>query len=359
MIAERGHQPDVLTDDSLEHLVQLADDGVHVQHLERQDLPPAEDEQLLGQGCRPLRCIEDGVDVRQSRVFLAELLPKKLAVGEDDRQHVVVIVGHSASERADGLHALGHLELLLQDATFHDVQPDPDDPGRLAAGAGQRPYVELVVGLSPAQLLLRRLALEGASQRRLGSFRLFRIGDEGADLLSEQIDVGEAVARELRSCDRGEPKMPIEGKDDGRNLVQKDPQAELTAFELCRSAAAPRLLVQRAKNDGGQPVEATLEDEIIGAGSQRLGHRLFANGIGHQDERQLGVRPPHQLEGPQAGDAVERVVGQHHVPAAPVEGQRQGLGGSHPLVLDGATRTAQDAHLLVGRTDRAIHDQSS
>jgi len=75
---------------------------------------PAEDEQLLGEGCRPL----DGpLDLEQPSLFGAvPIAPhhEQLDVARDALQVIVEVVGNPAGKGPDGLHFLGVEELRLE-----------------------------------------------------------------------------------------------------------------------------------------------------------------------------------------------------------------------------------------------------
>ena len=89
------------------------DDRIDVEHTRLEYLPPAEGEQLPGEGAGSLGGIDDGLDVRRAWVF-AKLLEREQRLAVDRRQQVVEVVGDAARELPDRVEllALAKLELL-------------------------------------------------------------------------------------------------------------------------------------------------------------------------------------------------------------------------------------------------------
>ena len=108
-------QPDVLAEGAQQQLLDLADDGVEVQHPRLHDLAPAEREQLVGQFGGPLAGPQDLGDVLAGLRPLAggvvlgglgDLLGQERRVVEHDGEQVVEVVRHPAGELAEALQAL-------------------------------------------------------------------------------------------------------------------------------------------------------------------------------------------------------------------------------------------------------------
>src|SRR5439155_1318731 len=88
-----------------------------IQYARRENLTPAEGEQLLRQRGRTLARAPNLVEIGVLRARRIQALGQQLAVAVDDRQQVVEVVRHSAGQLTDGLHFLG-LTVLL----FHRIE---------------------------------------------------------------------------------------------------------------------------------------------------------------------------------------------------------------------------------------------
>ena len=147
-------------------------------------------------------------------------------------------------------------------------------------------------------------------------------------LASRHAEVGN---RHLKKLLAGEPVML------GRRLVDfenrqffqvKDPHRVRVALEeqaiLLFAPAQIRLrrlapdafvgLGHGAAHRRGQAVAVLLEDVVGGAGLEGFDGGLFADGAGHEDERQERKLLAHQLERLQPVETRQVVVGQHQVP---------------------------------------------
>jgi hypothetical protein len=137
LMVQVPHQGDVLADQTLDHRGDRDKCLVQVEDLEGQHLPPAEGEQLFGQGCRPLA---GGQDLRQrqmQRVFKPHLFQQEGGTAVDDGQQIVEIVSNPAGQTADAFHLVGLAQLVFELFVFGDIDEESDRTGRLAPMALQ------------------------------------------------------------------------------------------------------------------------------------------------------------------------------------------------------------------------------
>ena len=104
---------DVLADEAREHLAGFFDEVVQVEHPRLQNLLSAEGQQLPGERRRALPGLLDLHEVRPQRVARRQRADGHFAVGEDDGQQVVEVVGHAAGQSPHRFHLLRLPELLL------------------------------------------------------------------------------------------------------------------------------------------------------------------------------------------------------------------------------------------------------
>ena len=104
----------VLADEAPEHLLDIGDEGVQVDHSRLHDLAPAEREELLRECGRPLRRLMDLLDVVAATVMLGKVRQQEIGVPADRGEDVVEVVRHAARQLPDRLHLLGLPELALQ-----------------------------------------------------------------------------------------------------------------------------------------------------------------------------------------------------------------------------------------------------
>src|SRR5207248_234170 len=114
-----GAEPDVLAEGAAEELLDVADDVVEADDAGLDDLPPAEGEQLVGQGRGAFGGAADLLDVaadlRPAAGLLtggriaggdADLLLDEGGVVEDDGEQVVEVVRHAAGELTEAFQPL-------------------------------------------------------------------------------------------------------------------------------------------------------------------------------------------------------------------------------------------------------------
>ena len=88
---------DVLADQAVEHAAHVGDALVEHDDFRREDLPPAEREQLSGQRRRAIGRVEDLLDVGLERRAV-QLLQQQLGIAADRGQQVVEVVRDAARE---------------------------------------------------------------------------------------------------------------------------------------------------------------------------------------------------------------------------------------------------------------------
>ncbi len=92
--AGNDREVDVLADQASQHLLQIRQEGVEVQHFRVHDLLPAERQELAGETGGTLRGLQDLLELAPLR--LARLAHQELGVPQDDAQRVVEVVGDTA-----------------------------------------------------------------------------------------------------------------------------------------------------------------------------------------------------------------------------------------------------------------------
>ena len=129
--AGNDREVDVFADQASEHLLEVRQEGVEVQHLRVHDLLPAEGQELAGEAGGALRGLQDLLELAPLR--LARLAHQELGVPQDDAQRVVEVVGDAPGQAADRLHLLRLQQLRLEAPVLGDVLE-----GHSHAVAGQR-----------------------------------------------------------------------------------------------------------------------------------------------------------------------------------------------------------------------------
>ena len=94
----------ILSDQSLQHLFHISDDGIQVQNARRQHLLPAEGQKLARHGSCPVAGFLDFLQMIPYWVVGVKTVQHQLAVPNNDGQEVVEIVGDSTRQSTDGLH---------------------------------------------------------------------------------------------------------------------------------------------------------------------------------------------------------------------------------------------------------------
>ena len=223
-VVEPGDQLDVLTDQPLQHRLELADQLVQIDHPRLDDLLAAERQKLLGERRRVLARPANLLDMGPDGVLIGQLVENQLAVAVDGGEQVVEVVGNTACQPADGLHLLHLTELflallqrLLGSPTLGDVANDPYYPANLALLAPQR-LVGLVgdQGQVLGQLVRQirgplQLARHGSPHHPVDTdSRQVRKDLPRRSILSQDLFPGDAGQSLHRLVPRQETKFPIE-----------------------------------------------------------------------------------------------------------------------------------------------------
>src|SRR5947207_307755 len=104
----------VLADDSTQQTVRVGKALVEVKDLWVQHLPPAECQQLAGEGRRALGRLDDLIEMGSLWVGEIRLLSKEHAESHYGGQQIVEVVGNPAGELAHSFHLLGLTELFFR-----------------------------------------------------------------------------------------------------------------------------------------------------------------------------------------------------------------------------------------------------
>ena len=123
---------DVFADQAAQQRVDVVDHRIGIEDRRRQELLPAEREQLARQRCGAHSGLLDFLHGRRHFVVVAEQLERDLAVPHDGGEQVVEVVRNAARELADRFHLLRVPELVLELRAFRHIVGEHD--GRLAAG---------------------------------------------------------------------------------------------------------------------------------------------------------------------------------------------------------------------------------
>jgi hypothetical protein len=107
-------EDDVLTQQTLEHLLEIRDDLAEVEDLRLQHLFAAECEKLSRKHGGALRGFADFQDLPVEGIFRQEALQRQVAVAEHRCQQIVEIVRHTPCKPADRFHLLRLVQLGLE-----------------------------------------------------------------------------------------------------------------------------------------------------------------------------------------------------------------------------------------------------
>jgi hypothetical protein len=110
---EHRDEIDIFPDQSPEHLGQVGDHRIQIQHGRLEHLLPAEGEELVRQVGRPLGGPRDVLDGRAHRMLRVEASENDVRPPHDDHEQVIEVVGHPAREMSDRFHLARLGELIL------------------------------------------------------------------------------------------------------------------------------------------------------------------------------------------------------------------------------------------------------
>ncbi len=116
----------VLTDQPLQHLLHIFDDGIQVEHARIHHLLTAECEELPRQ-VPPLDVPPSAFHRRKcASGCLRACPPGQFPVSDDHAQQVIEIVGDTARESSYRLHFLSLAELFFESLALRDIAIDND-----------------------------------------------------------------------------------------------------------------------------------------------------------------------------------------------------------------------------------------
>jgi hypothetical protein len=118
---------DVLADKAAEHLLELGDRFVHIEHPGTVRFLAAEREELPREPARPIARFPDFVEIIGDLPIRTQTLEEQIAVTENRRQEIVEIVRDAAGKPADRFHFLRLREFLLEPHPIGDVSRDAQD----------------------------------------------------------------------------------------------------------------------------------------------------------------------------------------------------------------------------------------
>ena len=126
LVGEAGVDGDPLADRAVDQLEHVLDQLGRRDRLGQQRLGAGEGEQAAGQrggaGGALHRIVEVELDLAARAVQLA---PGEIEAADDDREHIVEIVGDAAGELADRLHLLDLAELRLGGGALGRLRLEP------------------------------------------------------------------------------------------------------------------------------------------------------------------------------------------------------------------------------------------
>ena len=133
---ERGHHLHPAADDAADRAHGPADQAVEVQRAGRQDLAPAEGEQLAGQSGRAVGGLLDLRHVAPRLGRERRVVQQQGDVAQDSGEQVVEVVGHAVRQLGEALGALQLPHPLLALPSVGDVLGDADQPGEASRRGG-------------------------------------------------------------------------------------------------------------------------------------------------------------------------------------------------------------------------------
>ncbi len=113
-LARDPGQVNVLADQPPNHGQQARHRVVEIKHLGVDGLPAGKAEQLPGEISGPTGCIVDVAQAGVERLLRGKFAQGQFGVTEDDRQHVVEVMGDAAGQPPYAFHLLGLRQLSLQ-----------------------------------------------------------------------------------------------------------------------------------------------------------------------------------------------------------------------------------------------------
>ena len=333
-----GGHLDVLSDHAAEHLVEVREEGVEIQHPGLDHLLPAEREELARQGGGALGRLLDLIDLGAHRVALGQALGDQLPVPGDDVQQIIEVVGDPARQPADGFHLLRLPKLLLELLALRDVVHGDhraevpavpvqdrltarDDRARQAVRGndGQLGVADLLALQRPEER--NRLFLQGSLPVRVEQAVVF------GPSLRRQGFLRKAVELPRGAVEQRQDAVPVAGHD--ANLEALEQRPEELSFVLQRlldlpSRAAAVGFAHGPAHRGAETRETVLEDVVRGPAVEALDGRFFAEGPRHDDERKIGCPGPDNLQGGEAIEGRKREIGQDEVGVSSLEGGDEG-----------------------------------
>ena len=307
---------DSLGQEGPEHRRQLPGNAGDVGGYRLQLGPPSEAEELPGHGGGPPhRVLDLGHLGSLHRLPRIQSPHDELSIEEDDREHVVEVVGDAAGELADGLHLLRVAELLLQLPPHGDVLHDHLERLRASLLVRDHPAVEpdgdyLAVLPLPPSLHVVDPFLPGSPHQppaRGGGLVQVPLQVQGQEILLRVV----AQHPYHRGVDRGKTLLGSGPEDSVRGVLYQT--------TVCNLGAAERLLRLLAlgdvlEDDDGADDPPLLPDWAgrVADGDRAVVH-LPANcfcfpGLSLTDRFQDGVFVLRDL-GSVLGGRVEHVVG--------------------------------------------------
>src|SRR5208282_5305446 len=289
----------VFANQPLQHLHHVGDDHVQVHGAALHYSMAAEDEQLLGERDGALASLVNLLGGRMQPRIFRKAIHEQRAVATDDREQVVKVVGNSAGQRSERLHALCLLQLELQLTVFGDVlhcafvgddlrRAVPDglhvlqDPNFLAVLADDFALEVLQFVPPPHQVL--KLPLQGG-------VRIVLLGVVGA--ISQKL-LGGIVAQHFHQGRVGGGVLAIRGDlEDAIHGILEN----VSIFFFGGAQQHSSLLLSKPEVLLG----ALPKNEPDARTGERGGHRsngdrqLLALGMGRSDQYQKGQRDMREL----------------------------------------------------------------
>src|SRR5437879_8110863 len=118
---KNGVETNVFTEEPLEKLVHVADDGIEIQNLGSEYLLPTERKQLAGESGGAIGRFLDFFHFITERIGFLQLVKHQLTVSLDHGEKIIEIMSDTTSQPANGFHLLRLAQLLFKSTPFGDV----------------------------------------------------------------------------------------------------------------------------------------------------------------------------------------------------------------------------------------------
>ncbi len=135
------NQVQVFADHPTQHVVEIQDQRVEIEHARLDRLFTCKGEQLVSESRGALGSVEDFVQIAGDLMILRwQRVAGQLGIPADRREQVVEVVGNAPRQPADTLHLLRLEQLCFELFAIGDIVRDPDHPDDRAVLVVVRPF---------------------------------------------------------------------------------------------------------------------------------------------------------------------------------------------------------------------------